>query len=122
MPKPRMSSEALRSYRQRLNVLRAMGYHDYDAYLQSDLWRGIRLAKIREEAAICWACGKAGCLQVHHSAYDRDTLDGKRPDRLFVVCDACHESAEFYGKSLKLGPSEATDNLREIRQKRLTSA
>lgn len=119
MPRPRMSAEALRSYRQRLGVLRDMGFHDYDKYLASPLWRRIRRAKVREEKGICYGCGKADCFKVHHCDYSRDNLDGKTPERLMVVCDDCHSRAEFYGGSLKLGPAEATRNLREIRRKRL---
>jgi hypothetical protein len=118
-----MSREALRSYRQRLNCLRALGFDDYDAYLASPLWRSIRLRKLEEFKRQCFGCGAEGCSQVHHADYSFETLTGNRPERLFVVCDACHEAAEFYGKSLKLGPREATERLREIRKKnRLTSA
>lgn len=122
MARPRrLSREALSAYRQRLNVLRAMGFVDYDAYLASPLWRSIRERKLLDDDRECYGCGALGCYQVHHDSYAREVLEGKAPDELFVTCDECHRRCEFlYG--VKVGPRQATEALRAIREKRLLTS
>lgn len=122
MARPRrLSREALSAYRQRLSVLRAMGFPDYDAYLASPLWRSIREKKLLDDSRECFGCGAAGCYQVHHASYAREVLEGKAPDKLFTTCDDCHKCCEFlFG--VKVGPRQATEALRTIREKRLLTS
>lgn len=113
MPKPRLSREALRAYRQRLRALRALGFPDYQAYLESSLWREtIRPRVLKAADRRCCACGAGGCSQVHHESYSLAVLAGEDDSRLHVVCDTCHDRAHHYG-GLLLGPDEATKNLRK---------
>src|SRR4051812_29579299 len=111
MTKPRMSREALRVYRQRLRALRALGFPDYQTYLESPLWRQIRARVLQAAGRRCCACPAEGCAQVHHESYSLAVLAGEDDSKLHVVCDACHERAHHYG-GLLLGPAEATKNLR----------
>jgi len=122
MSKPRnISRAALRAYAARRRVLLALGFDTYELYLASDLWRRIRNAKLDAEGRICYGCGAPDCVQVHHGDYERPTLEGKAPHRLMVVCDSCHEECEYFGKT-KLGPAEATANLRKLRAQNLVDS
>lgn len=119
MARPRrLSREALSAYRQRLNVLRAMGFDSYDAYLSSDLWRSIRDRKLLDDGRLCFGCGAPNCRQVHHGSYAREVLEGRAPHELFTTCDDCHKACEFlFG--VKVGPKQATEALRKLRRERL---
>lgn len=122
MARPRrLSREALSAYRQRLDVLRAMGFASYEEYRASALWKSIRDRKLLDDNRECFGCGKGGCYQVHHSSYAREVLEGRAPDKLFTTCDDCHSRCEFlFG--VKVGPRQATEALRAIREKRLLTS
>lgn len=91
-----MSDSTFRSYRERNAFLLELGYADYGAYLKSPAWADIkRKAFIRNGKRCVRCCGKA--VQIHHSAYDPETLLGRTFVRLFPVCRLCHETAEMEG-------------------------
>lgn len=103
----------MRVYRERNRNIRAMGFKDYAAYLQSDLWKGIR-AQVLNERPFCEGCGK-DATQVHHSAYRKKDLEGRDLRRLHSVCGGCHFRSEFRaGDHEKLHPKQATTKLKQI--------
>lgn len=70
-----------------------LGFASYADYLDSPLWASIR-AKV---TGACVRCGKER-RQVHHAAYDLETLKGERFDTLIPACQGCHDRAERLGK------------------------
>jgi len=115
-----ITQEALTAYAERGRLLARMGFASYEEYLASDLWRDIRLRKAKAEDGRCFGCGKQ-TRQVHHGAYDEDTLLGRVLSRLYMACDACHRKCEFFG-GLKCGPAQATALLMKIRERNLPPA
>src|SRR5258708_5804394 len=118
MARPRrLSREALSAYRRRPPALRALGFFDYQAYLESYLWGTIPLRVLTTAGRRCCACDEEGCTQVHHESYSLAVLAGEDDSKLSVVCDPCHDRAHHFG-GLLLGPGEATANLRKARDQK----
>lgn len=82
------------TYAARNELLLAMGYASYDAYLNSALWKTIRAAALRKYGKHCGVCGRPTHL-IHHKGYGRDTLEGRTLDHLIPLCDPCHKRVEF---------------------------
>jgi 5-methylcytosine-specific restriction endonuclease McrA len=80
-------------YAYRNENLRHLGFASYAAYLQSPLWRDIRTRVLERDASVCGCCGKKA-TQVHHRAYDPQTLRGESLDSLSAVCARCHRKIE----------------------------
>ena len=102
-------------YEQRDQCLSSMGFNSYRAYLQSDLWKGIK-QRVLAERPTCWVCEHKAKV-VHHSDYDIDTLEGHRLTGLISLCRPCHKRAEFRSFHRKVGLQEANFRLFK-RQKR----
>ena len=92
--------------------LRQMGYSDYKEYLSSALWSRIR-SLVLFGSPECVACSRPAD-QVHHTAYDRNTLEGRTLECLVPVCQACHHSAEFYSSGEKRPLTGANEALATI--------
>lgn len=106
----------MRVYRERNRVVRAMGFKDYAAYVESDLWKGIR-ERVLAERPFCEGCGK-DATQVHHSAYRKKDLEGRDIRRLHSVCGGCHYRCEFRrSDNEKLHPKQATTKLKQFASK-----
>jgi len=69
--------------------LSRLGFHFYGDYLKSDLWKTIRSQVLQRDGHKCVRCQKAA-NQVHHEAYDIQTLSGKCLQRLKSSCGKCH--------------------------------
>lgn len=81
-------------YRARNASLASLGYPSYRHYLDSDLWKDIRERVRARDKGRCALCGKPG-YQVHHLAYDMETLKGECLDRLATICAPCHRKIEL---------------------------
>lgn len=75
--------------------LKQMGFESYRAYLDSPLWASIR-ARVWKPGICCVKCSRLAAV-VHHSAYDRHTLEGTTLACLHPVCHDCHAAAEWDG-------------------------
>jgi len=127
------TAAALRAYKARNRILKAMGYASYDEYLASPLWREIHERKLEREGRRCFACGRTA-NQVHHGDYLVGTLTGPseaaleklgtseawqwwlQTAELYAVCEKDHEwSEKFLGEPV--GPELATRRLKNRRRK-----
>lgn len=68
----------------------------YNEYLRTEIWSAIRWAVLVRDNRGCRGC-PALATQVHHQSYDVGTLCGVSLNRLFSLCDNCHETIEFNG-------------------------
>lgn len=75
---------------------RYVGYKSYTDYLNSKVWKAIRLQVFEIKGRFCWLCGIA-CNQVHHQRYRKVDLNGTCLDFLFPICADCHTKIEFEG-------------------------
>lgn len=82
-------------YKRRDAVLKSLGFQSYQAYLQSDLWVGIRKRAMDAVNGKCRLCGKDGS-QVHHTEYSLATLRGDTIKTMVVLCAGCHHFIEFH--------------------------
>lgn len=103
-------------YRERDRILRFMGFESYAAYLQSDLWIGIREDVFRVKGRVCFLCGGVAS-QVHHNRYERRDLEGRRLRFLNPICARCHKRIEFTG-CLKNSMVIARKKFKKKRKKR----
>lgn len=100
------------SYQHRNEILARMGFPDYQSYLASDLWAGIRKRVLEGNGRLCCAChGKAN--QVHHSVYDERNLSGASLSFMHAICDPCHRKIEFDGRG-KIMDMKAVNNRLQI--------
>lgn len=65
---------------------------EYDAYMQSLVWAGIRRRKLERSRYRCETCGASKRLDVHHLTYERFGGDERMTD-LEVLCRSCHNKA-----------------------------
>lgn len=83
-----------RTVRRKPAPRRTLVKSNYELYLRSELWAGIRLRVLTRDNHECCVClGLA--TQVHHLAYDRDTMRGRSIRRLVSMCAGCHREIEF---------------------------
>lgn len=79
----------------RWRTVRYLGFRDYDDYLQSDLWAGIRdktLVVFRR----CRGCGKTATT-IHLNGHGVETILGDNPAAIYPVCHECHRDINFRG-------------------------
>jgi 5-methylcytosine-specific restriction endonuclease McrA len=70
-------------------------WDDYDAFMQSDEWREIRLRVLHRDKRICQSCLTEPATQVHHLSYNRlgegrSVADVPAWD-LAAICTTCHQ-------------------------------
>lgn len=90
-------------YRDRAIVLKELRFTDYQSYLESALWRRIRVAVLERDGYWCRRCGKVSAHHVHHGSYSKRTLTGRDISKLYSVCDWCHLDIEFDGDKKRDG-------------------
>ena len=95
-----MSNEV---YRDRAIVLKQLRFPDYQSYLESALWKRIRVAVLKRDGYWCRRCGKVSAHHVHHGSYSKRTLTGRDISKLYSVCDWCHLDIEFDGDKKRDG-------------------
>jgi hypothetical protein len=104
----------MREYEERDQLLRDLGFHSYQHYLNSPLWKSIRRRALSKCGSQCLLCGVRG-TNVHHTEYSLATIRGKKINTLVVLCRTCHELAEFGTGGKKLPLSEANARLGLLR-------
>lgn len=80
-------------YSKRSEILKKIGFNSYSEYLESKLWKSIRVRVFLEKGKRCQFCSKRA-NQVHHSKYTTDNLSGASLKYLHPICRNCHENAE----------------------------
>lgn len=86
----------MHSYKGRDAKLRKLGFSSYREYLQSRLWKSIRLRVLHRDKNKCVCCD-AEATEVHHRAYSQSALTGRSIASLVSVCRLCHKTAEWNG-------------------------
>ncbi len=89
------------AYATRNEILKTMGFENYEAYLRSELWQSIRRFVMNNSRAICKRCGSKA-HSIHHMSYERDVLEGRDTTPLVPVCRSCHNYAEVDHKGRKV--------------------
>jgi hypothetical protein len=89
------------------------------AYLQSPLWRKIRLSAIKHYGEVC---GKCGCYgnDVHHLTYDRVGGNELLED-LQVLCRDCHEAIHAIERTTRRQKSKRRGCTVEVLYSKLTN-
>ena len=64
-----------------------------DDYLQTDVWREIRMKRLRLDNYQCQNCGTAKNVEVHHLRYPDVWGTENILYDLITLCDECHETA-----------------------------
>lgn len=85
------------SYLNKNDILKLLGFETYTKYLQSSLWKKIRLDVLVKQEYKCCSCEKHAD-QVHHRKYTLQNLSGKDDNFLVAICKACHYRIEFTKK------------------------
>ena len=111
-----LTPEARKEYAARNELLHALGFKNYTAYLTSDTWKKIR-HRVLLRRPPCRSCGR-NTNQVHHAKYTKENLTGVSLDGLVAVCSHCHKNAEYSKKGNKVGPTQATQKLTAMSNKR----
>jgi hypothetical protein len=91
----------------RLSILFYLGFKSYAEYLRSSLWRRIKSAFLELHPYCC--CCLRHANQIHHRAYDYDTLAGLSNEQLAPICRKCHNEIEFYTDGSKRYGLEAVN-------------
>lgn len=82
------------TYQERDAVLKKLFNWDYQTYLQSNLWKGVRRAVMHRDSCRCRNCSKRAS-EVHHTDYNAEVLRGRQNEKLVALCRTCHVNAEF---------------------------
>jgi len=109
-----MREKRFEDYRKRNRLLKVLGFNSYQDYLNSDLWKKIRAAKLKQEW-LCYSCF-ARANQVHHKRYTFANLKGLTLANLMSVCGRCHLEAEFHENGGKMSVKAASNKLRRMRK------
>ncbi len=83
------------SYVDRNHTLRQLGFASYQEYLESDLWRKVRLQVYVIKGRTCRMCLSKPATCVHHNRYHLNDLTGRKLKFLEPLCDDCHKKIEF---------------------------
>lgn len=65
----------------------------YNTFLQSDYWKAVKQAKIKEVGKHCEQCNSSEHLQLHHVTYIHHGIEHKHLDDLKLLCEDCHKHA-----------------------------
>jgi 5-methylcytosine-specific restriction endonuclease McrA len=97
-------------------MISAMGFNSYEAYLASPLWIGIRSRVFHLKGSGCVLCDSRA-EEVHHRKYTRPVMLGHDLRWLEPLCRSCHRSIEFFPSGRKR-PFRLVDKLFRLRKKR----
>ena len=106
-----------KAYDDRDTLVCRLGFPSYREYLRSLCWYTIRHRVLYNAGGSCHFCGHTA-THVHHGAYTRRNLLGHSLNKLYAVCDACHEAGEYTSTRQKLSPVDATRRMRAIANRR----
>lgn len=88
------------TYESRNEILKEIGYESYSDYLDSPLWKTIRVKVLDRDKKKCYIC-EGGASVVHHHSYQKETMAGEDMGKLYSLCPLCHYSIEFDKKKNK---------------------
>ena len=108
-----------KSYETRNMILKDLGFADYPAYLESDLWKDIRARVAKRDDYVCQLCKTSRGTQCHHVGYTVRSLNGEDTSSIMCVCRPCHMSIENCANGFKLGALESFQKSIEILGDRL---
>lgn len=80
---------------------KAVAYKTYAEYLASDLWQHIRGAVRRRDEGCCRICHQSGS-EVHHLSYGKAVMEGRKLEKLVLLCRPCHEKVSFSSSGKRL--------------------
>lgn len=81
-------------YKERDELLLRLGFSSYELYLQSELWKQIKMRAYKAHGKKCRICG--GDAEVlHHKNYRWEIMSGKSLKGLVPLCYNCHNIIEF---------------------------
>ncbi len=106
---------AWKGYLDRNTIIKSLGFASYKKYLQSALWKSIRIVVLTKHKK-CKVCLVADSIQVHHKVYSLGNLNGSSLAGLIAICRSCHRKIEFRGRT-KLSPSQANKKMVRLRKK-----
>jgi len=75
------------------NHYQALGFKDYDDYINSPLWRAIRKRVLDRDGHECCCCDGVA-TQVHHRSYELEVLRGDNDSKLISICKMHHDEIE----------------------------
>lgn len=104
-----------KSFMSRNLLIQKLGFASYSAYLDSDLWKGIRERVLARDRGICQVCKGPGS-QAHHRVYALVGLLGKRIENIVTICRACHQLVEFANDGSKRSVRSARAAYRRLRR------
>lgn len=88
------------------------GYINYQEYLDSEAWRGLKKLKLEEQpnCEICWNPADT----VHHLSYERRWAE--KSDDIRSLCTSCHNKCHFdnAGDKVKLDENSLIERFNEI--------
>ena len=73
------------------NMVQALGFKDYNEYLDSWIWKDKRDWIIEARGGKCEECGSIKSLNVHHLTYEH--VCQEKSNELIVLCKKCHNKA-----------------------------
>ena len=77
------------------------GQHDYDKYLLTAHWRGLRAKRLVIDGNRCKLCNDDKNLQTHHRSYKAMWLPDEEINDLIIICKRCHSLFHKYLKIQK---------------------
>ena len=107
----------------RRRCLEWLGFKTYEDYLESDLWKEIRLRVMKKSRWHCASCGLAAKV-VHHQRYTSRGLKGTSDKWLLALCHECHSKQHERGWGT-IGVTKAVKRVspnRKERRAKLTQA
>lgn len=103
----------MKEYDERDVTLRSMGFPSYQDYLNSRLWKRIRLRTLKRDKSKCRVC-KEPATGVHHKSYSKSVLLGQDITKLVSLCSTCHDLAEFNRFGIKTNLRQANQMLERL--------
>lgn len=107
--------DLVKTYKERDIILIEIGYKNYQEYLNSDLWKGIRRKVFSKYGSKCKICENEARV-VHHKGYGKNILLGLMLEPLIPLCHSCHTKIEFHDNGNKRSLTEANGFLTKILQ------
>lgn len=91
------SGDPFSPYKERDRYLVTLGFKSYRDYLDSNLWKSIRLRVMQRDGNKCQCC-QGPAVQVHNKRYGLGQLNGMTLDEMVAICIDCHQAIEFTGE------------------------
>lgn len=84
------------------------GFDNYEDYLKSPIWKSIRNRVFNKKGKICERCKSTKRLNVHHSSYAPNVMNGNDISKLYVLCESCHQRVHDIQKNDNVTLKKAT--------------